>query len=115
MQPVAIIGTGQTNHARCRDDVSQPELVREAALKALADAEITMDQVDAVMISNMELFEGRAMPEFWAGEGAFAVGKPCMKVATGGTSGTSGCIAGFHQVASGMFDLLLVVGFENSL
>ena len=113
MRHVAVIGTGQTNHTRVRDDVSQPELVREAALKALSDAEITMDQIDAVMISNMELFEGRAMPELWAGEGAFAVGKPCMKVATGGTSGTSACIAGFHQVASGMFDLLLVVGFEK--
>jgi len=113
MRPVAVIGTGQTNHTRARDDVSQPELIREAALKALADAEITMDQVDAVVMSNMEMFEGRAMPELWAGEGAFAVGKPCLKVATGGTSGTSACITGFHQVASGMFDLLLVVGFEK--
>ncbi|MDP6814819.1 MAG: thiolase family protein [Alphaproteobacteria bacterium] len=113
MRPVAIIGTGQTDHARRRDDVSQPELVREAASRALTDAGLRPADLDAVVIANMELFEGRAMPELWVGEGAFANGKPCMKVATGGTSGTSSCIAGFHQAASGLFDVVLVVGFEK--
>ena len=113
MTPVAIIGTGQTDHTRRRDDVSQPELVREAVLRAIEDAGITANDIEAVVISNMELFEGRAYPELWVGEGALAVGRPCLKVATGGTSGTSACIAGFHQVASGMFGLLLVVGFEK--
>jgi acetyl-CoA C-acetyltransferase len=113
MRRVAIIGTGQTKHGKQRDDVSQPELVREAALAAINDAGIRPDNIEAVLISNMELFEGRALPELWAGEGAFAAGKPCMKVATGGTSGTSACIAAFHQVASGLFDLALVVGFEK--
>jgi len=113
VRPVAVIGTGQTRHARRRDDVSQPELVREAAIAALRDADIRGTDIDAVLISSMELFEGRALPELWIGEAAFASGKPCMKVATGGTSGTSACIAGFHQVAAGMCDLLLVVGYEK--
>ncbi len=112
-RPVAIIGTGQTRHARRRDDVSQPELVREAAAAALQDAGLTADDVDAVLLSNMEMFEGRALPELWVGEGAFGVGRPCLKVATGGTSGTSTAIAAFHQVASGLFDVVLVVGFEK--
>jgi acetyl-CoA C-acetyltransferase len=110
---VAIVGTGQSRHARARDDVSQPELVREAALRAIEDCEIRPRDIEAVVIANMELFEGRGWPELWVGEAAFAAGKPCLKVATGGTSGTSGCIAGIHQVASGLFDLALVVGFEK--
>ncbi|OGQ24549.1 MAG: hypothetical protein A2138_10730 [Deltaproteobacteria bacterium RBG_16_71_12] len=113
MRSVAVIGTGQTMHASRRDDVSQPELVREAAAAALLDAELAPRDVDAVLLSNMELFEGRAFPELWVGEGAFGAGKPCLKVATGGTSGTSAGIAAFHQVASGMFDVVLVVGFEK--
>lgn len=113
MRPVAIIGTGQTDHGRSRDDVSQPELIREAANRALADADISPADVDAVVLANMEMFEGRALPELWVGEGAFANRKPCLKVATGGTSGTSSCIAGFHQAASGMFDVVLVIGFEK--
>ena len=113
MSRVAIIGTGQTHHASKRDDVSQPELVREAATRALADAGVESSGIDAVIISSMELFEGRALPELWLGEAAFAAEKPCMKVATGGTSGTSACIAGYHQVASGMYDRVLVVGYEK--
>ena len=113
MNPVAVIGTGQTRHARARDDASQPDLVREAAARAIEDAGIRARDIDAVVIANMELFEGRAWPELWVGEAAFAAGKPCLKVATGGTSGTSGCIAGFHQIASGLFDIVLVVGFEK--
>ncbi len=113
MKRVGIIGTGQTNHTRMRNDVNQAELVREASALALADADLDPHEIDAVVISNMELFEGRAYPELWVGEGAFAAGKPCMKIATGGTSGTSSCIAGYHQVASGLFDTILVVGFEK--
>jgi len=113
MRPVAVIGTGQTKHVKARPDVSQPELVREAASAALDDAGVGPKEIDAVVISNMELFEGRAFPELWVGEGAYASGKPCLKVATGGTSGTSACIAGFHQAGSGAFDNILVVGFEK--
>ena len=113
MRRVAVIGTGQTKHAKARDDVSQAELVREAATRALADAGITIRDVDAIVLSNMELFEGRALPEMWVGEGAGGWLKPVMKIATGGTSGTSACIAGYHQCASGLFDIVLVVGWEK--
>jgi len=113
MRRVAIIGTGQTNHTKSHDDVNQAELVRQAATRALADAGITYRDVDAIVLSNMELFEGRALPEMWVGEGASGYLKPVMKIATGGTSGTSACIAGFHQCASGLFDTVLVVGWEK--
>jgi len=113
MRPVAIIGTGQTRHVRSRDDASQPELVREAAQAALADAGINPSDLDAVLISNMEMFEGRLFPEMWVGAGAFGAGRPCLKIATGGTSGTSACIAAFHQVASGYADIVLAVGYEK--
>ena len=38
MIPTAVVGVGQTRHAAKRSDVSMPGLVREAALRALADA-----------------------------------------------------------------------------
>lgn len=113
MRQAAIIGTGQTRHTKARDDVSQAELVRQAVTRALADAGVTIGEVDAIVLSNMELFEGRALPEMWVGEGAGGYLKPVMKIATGGTSGTSACIAGYHQCASGLFDIVLVVGWEK--
>ena len=35
----AVVGVGQTHHKKRRDDVSIPGLLREAALRALEDAE----------------------------------------------------------------------------
>lgn len=110
---VAIIGTGQTRHARQRDDVNQCELVNEAVVRALEDAELRPQDIEAVVLTNMELFEGRALPDLWCAEGATGYLKHCFKIATGGTSGTSGAMAGYYHAASGLFDLVLVVGFEK--
>ncbi len=110
---VAIIGSGQTKHARQRDDVNQCELVNEAVVRALADAELRPQDIEAVVLTNMELFEGRALPELWCAEGATGYLKHCFKIATGGTSGTSGAMAGYYHAASGLFDIVLVVGFEK--
>ncbi|MDI6761845.1 MAG: thiolase family protein [Thermodesulfobacteriota bacterium] len=109
----AIIGTGQTNHCSSREDVNEMELVYEAATAALKDAEMTIKDIDAVVLANMELFEGRALPDMWCGEGAGAFMKHAFKISTGGTSGTSGAISGYYHVASGLFDRVMVVGFEK--
>ncbi|MBU0514270.1 MAG: thiolase family protein [Proteobacteria bacterium] len=110
---VAIVATGQTKHQSRREDVSMMEMIYEAAAAALADAEMKVSEIDAVILANMELFEGRALPEMWCAMGAGGLGKHCWKIATGGTSGSSGAIAGFHHVASGLFDTAMVIGFEK--
>ena len=109
----AIIGTGQTKHCSRREDANQMELVYEAATAALKDAEMSIKDIDAVVFANMELFEGRALPEMWCGDGAGAPMKHSFKIATGGTSGASGAISGYYHVASGLFDKVMVVGFEK--
>ena len=62
MRPVAVIGTGQTKHAKARLDVSQPELGEGSRPAALEDAGIRPQDVDAVVISNMDPFEGEGLP-----------------------------------------------------
>jgi acetyl-CoA C-acetyltransferase len=42
-QRCAVVGIGQTKHKKQRDDVSLPGLVREAAQRALDDAELTWE------------------------------------------------------------------------
>ena len=44
---VAVVGVGQTKYAAVRGDVSLPGLLREAVYRALADAHMTMDDIDA--------------------------------------------------------------------
>ena len=55
MRNVAILGTGQTNHARRRTDVSTIGLSREAVLRALEDADLTMDDIDSVVVCSSSI------------------------------------------------------------
>ena len=110
---VAIIGIGQTRHQNMRRDVTLPEMVNEAVREALVDADLTIKDIEAVFTSSMETFEGIYLPDH---VGAAEIGtymKPGFKVGTGGTSGASVVAEGFYMVASGMFDLALVIGFEK--
>src|SRR5689334_13804048 len=106
-RPVAVVATGQTRHRSRRLDVNIPELINEAVNAALADAGITLKEIDAVVIGNMEHFEGINLSDLWAVEGSGAFMKPLMKVATGGTTGGTIASCGYYHVASGMFDTVL--------
>ncbi|MEU5249516.1 thiolase domain-containing protein, partial [Streptomyces asoensis] len=65
-EPVAVVGIGQTKHVAARRDVSIAGLVREAARRALDDAELTWSDVDAVVIGKApDFFEGVMMPELY--------------------------------------------------
>lgn len=110
--PVAIIGTGQTYHCSRRQDVSIPEMIREAVDRALANAGLSNRDVDAVIIGNMEHFEGINLSDLWPVEGSGAFGKPGMKVATGGCTGSSLAIAAYYVVASGLYNRVMAVGWE---
>lgn len=110
---VAIIGGGQTRHAARRHDVNQVEMVNEAVRAALADAKMTIDEIDAVLLGNMEFFEGCHMTDCWLADGTGAYGKPGLKITTGGTVGATIVCAGAHHVASGLFDKVLCIGFEK--
>lgn len=110
---VAIIGVGQTVHAGHRPDVNQVEMIHEAVVEALEDAELTLKDIECVVHGNMELFEGVHQPDMWHTLGDGAVGKPGIRVTTGGTTGaTIGCVAD-HLVASGLYDIVMAVGFEK--
>jgi len=110
---VAIIATGQTKHTARRPDVNIRELVTEAVARALQDADLTMRDIDAVLLGNMEPFEGFLFPELWAIEGWGGYMKPSVKFNTGGTVGTTTAIAAYYYVASGIYDVVMAIGFEK--
>lgn len=111
---VAIVGTGQTHHKSHRLDVNGRELINEAVTRALADCELTIADIDAIVIGNMDHFESINYVDTWSIEGSGGHMKPIMKVSTGGTTGTSIAIAGHYHVASGLFDKVLVIGWEKN-
>ena len=110
---VGIIGIGQTKYSSHREDVNQPEMIHEAVSAALADAGIGMKDIDCVVHGNMELFEMVHQPDLWQVLGTGAYGKDSIRITTGGTVGaTIGCAAD-NLVASGMYDIVMAIGFEK--
>jgi acetyl-CoA C-acetyltransferase len=111
---VAVVGTGQTKHAPTRGDVSMAGLVREAASRALADAEMTWQDIDAVVVGKApDFFEGVMMPELFLADALGAAGKPLFRVHTAGSVGGSTAIVASQLVAAGIHERVLTVAFEK--
>ena len=82
-QPTAVVGIGQTHHKSRRRDVSFPGLVREAAMRALEDAQMDWSDIDAVVLGKApDLFEGVMKPELYLSDALGATGKPMFRVHT---------------------------------
>ncbi|MBN2283876.1 MAG: thiolase family protein [Deltaproteobacteria bacterium] len=111
---VAVVGFGQTKGRSSRKDVNGQELINEAVVTALQDAELTIRDIDAIVIGNMDHFEGINYVDTWSVEGAGGVMKPIFKVTTGGTTGTTVAMSAYYHVASGMFDRVLAIGWEKN-
>jgi acetyl-CoA C-acetyltransferase len=111
--PAAIVATGQTNHVSRRHDVSMAEMAREAIDRCLASRDLTLDDIDAIVAGNMEMFEGIYLVDQLYADAFGAVGKPLFKLNTGGTVGASVAVAAYHLVASGRYRRVLGVGFEK--
>jgi acetyl-CoA C-acetyltransferase len=88
-------------------------LITEAVRPALEEANLKISDCDAVMIGNMEPFEGFMFPELWGVEAWGGYLKPSVKFNTGGTVGTSTIAAAYYYVASGIYDTVLAIGFEK--
>ena len=110
----AVIGIGQTKHTAKRGDVSIPGLVREAATRALDDAELTWKDIDAIVIGKApDTFEGVMMPESFLADALGAAGKPIMRVHTAGSVGGSTAIVASHLIEAGIHERVLTVAFEK--
>ena len=111
---VAVVGVGQTKYAAKRQDVSMAGLVREAAQRALEDAQMTWSDIDAVVIGKApDMFEGVMMPELYLADALGAVGKPMLRVHTAGSVGGSTAIMASHLISSGAHKRVLTVAFQK--
>ena len=109
-----VIGIGQTKHDVKREDVSLPGLCREAALRALEDADLTFADIDAVVIGKApDLFEGVMMPELSMADALGATGKPMLRVHTAGSVGGSTAIVAASLVQAGIHKRVLTVAYEK--
>ena len=111
---VAVIGVGQTPFRSRYDEKTYPELVQQAALLAMRDAGLELEQIDAVVFSMAPTeFMGVHDCEKWSVDYMWARGKPFMRIHTGGATGGSAFQAAYSHVASGQYGTVLVVGADR--
>ncbi|NIL76104.1 thiolase domain-containing protein [Rhodococcus sp. B10] len=112
--PAAVLGTGQTHYVAKRYDVSMSGLLREAIDRAMTDAEVTWDDIDAVVVGKApDLFEGVMMPELFMADAIGATGKPLLRVHTAGSVGGSTGVVASSLVQSGVHRRVLAVAWEK--
>lgn len=114
MRRVAIIGVGNTQFRARWIEKTYVDLAWDAAEAALVDAGIGIDDVQSAVygIYN-EFFERQFMPDIYV-HGALGLAlKPSSRVATGGATGGAAVRAAWCEVASGLHDVVLVLGVEK--
>jgi len=112
--PCAVIGIGQSDRYRSKIKKSMAGLVREAALNALNDAQLTWSDIDAVIIGKApDLFEGVMMPELYLADALGCVGKPMLRVHTAGSVGGSTAIVAASYIQSGLYKRVLTLAYEK--
>jgi len=110
----AIVGVGQTNHRSKIPECNGQELIAIAVRQALDSAGLMIKDIDAVVVGNMDHFESINYVDMWSVLGFAGYMKPVLKVTTGGTTGSAVGHAGFYHAASGLFDVVLAVGWEQN-
>ena len=113
-QRAAVLGVGQTRHRSRRPDVSIAGLCREAVDRAVADAGVSLHDIDAVVVGKApDLFEGVMMPELYLADALGATGKPLLRVHTAGSVGGATALVATSLVQAGVHRRVLAVGFEK--
>ncbi len=110
---VAVIGAGLSLFMRRALETGK-ELSYYAASQALTTAGVRLQDVQAVVMATApDAFDGVHMKGEWLLDGAGGVRKPYLRAYVGGGSGVFSVISGWMMVASGLFDLVLVVAEEK--
>lgn len=114
MRKVAIVGIGTTKFKARWIEKTYFELAFDAFKAALDHAGLTKDDVQSMVygIYN-ELFERQFMPELFTHDYLGLTFVPATRVAAGGATGGIAVRSAFMEVASGVHDIVAVVGLEK--
>lgn len=114
MRNVAIVGIGTTKFKVRWADKTYFELAYEAAKLAMEDAGIGKDRIDcAVYGIYNDFFQRQYQPDAFVHDYLGLGLKPMVRVNSGGATGGSALRIGYAEVASGLYDVCLVLGVEK--
>jgi acetyl-CoA C-acetyltransferase len=113
MRKVAVVGAGMTKFVRRAQETGK-ELSYEATKMALDSCGLTLDQIGCVVHGTApDAFDGVHMKGEYLADGSGGWRKPYTRCYVGGGTGVFTPIHGWYHVASGLFDLCLVVCEEK--
>jgi len=115
MRPVAISAAAMTPCKARYIDKTFWELAQWAVADLVKEANIPIQEVDAGVagIYN-DIFEFQAIPESGLQGIIGLANKPLMRVTNGGATGGYAMLAAHNMVASGQYDLVLLLGVEKA-
>jgi acetyl-CoA C-acetyltransferase len=114
MKPVVIAGAGMIRFER-RDEDTLVDMLSMAALKAMDDADLGDHPVDAVFVGNMAsgLFNRQVSVASALVDKLSLYPAAAERIENGPASGGSAIKLGYQAIASGMAEVVLVVGGEK--
>ncbi|MYZ46895.1 thiolase family protein [Propylenella binzhouense] len=111
---VGIIGIGQSEFRSRRDDSSYPDLVREAVAKAMTEAQLDFDDIEAIVYSlSPDAMVGIGNAERLGVDAVGGRGKRFLRINTGGATGISSVAAAYYHVAAGACDVVMTAGADK--
>ena len=114
MGRVAIVGMGTTKFRARWMEKTYFELAFEAAKMAIEDAAIEKERIDcAVYGIYNDFFQRQYQPDAFVHDYLGLGLKPAVRVNTGGATGGSALRIGYAEIASGLYDICLVLGVEK--
>jgi acetyl-CoA C-acetyltransferase len=110
MERIAIVGVGQTKYERMKKGDSFADLVFEATSRALADARLSIQEIDNVVTVSNDFWDGRTISSMAVMDACGAYEK---NVSTVEGDGTFGALYGMMRILSGSFGTTLVVAHSK--
>jgi len=106
MEPVAIVGVGQTRYERQKRGDTFADMIFEVTSKALEDAGYAISDIDNVITVSNDFWDGRTISSMAVMDACGAFGK-CVSTVEG--DGAFGALYGMMRILSGQFGTTLVV------
>ncbi|PCI37908.1 MAG: propanoyl-CoA acyltransferase, partial [Elusimicrobia bacterium] len=113
MDKIAIIGVGQTEFAGERKADTFADLVHEAATAALQDAGLDIGDIDNIVTTSNDFWDGRTISSMAVGDAAGAAANGGKSTSTVEGDGTFGAFYGMTRILSGMYGNTLVVAHSK--
>lgn len=113
MDPIAIVGVGQTAFAGERRNDNHSDLVYEAVTAALADAGLGIGDIDNIVTCSNDFWDGRTISSMAVGDAAGAAYGEGKNISTVEGDGTAAAFYGACRILSGSYQTTLVVAHSK--